>query len=136
MNGPERRRFERRPVGAHGRLRGRKNHPVGVKINDISQSGIRFECPFPLEIGLEVAVDVPNVGEKRAFVAWRRGPTHGCEFSVPLRHQDAARAFTELEQVRVKWGPPISFSSAYAVISILLLIPLTLFGTALFTGRW
>lgn len=135
MDKDDRRRFVRRTIGARARMRARKDRAVGVRVDDISQAGIRFECPFPLEIGQEVAVDVPNIGGKRAFVAWRRGPTHGCQFTVPLRHQDVARAFTELELVKVKWSPPVSFSGAYAVLSALLLIPLTLLGASILMGR-
>jgi len=135
MGSDDRRRFVRRRIGARTRIRGRKDRAVGVNVDDISQAGIRFECPFPLEIGQEVSVDVPNIGGKRAFVAWRRGPTHGCQFTVPLRHQDVARAFTELEQVKVKWSPPASFSGAYVALSMLLLVPLTLFGASVILGR-
>lgn len=81
-------RRERFPEGEDARA-------FEVAVRDVSQTGVRFECRRSLDVGQRVRVELACVGAKTATVAWTNASLHGCDFVVPLRFQDVARAFLE-----------------------------------------
>lgn len=55
-----------------------------VIIRDLSVSGLLIESPAPLAVDEVLAVNLPEVGQVEASVAWASGHYFGCKFSIPV----------------------------------------------------
>ena len=57
---------------------------LGVRLHNISSGGLLLESEARLEIGEEIAIDLPEAGPVAAQVTWRSASLHGCRFTHPL----------------------------------------------------
>ena len=62
-----------------------------AEIYNISIGGLLLCTDQDFGIGQYIIVDLPEAGPREAFVVWRNGAFHGCEFAKPL-HQAALSA--------------------------------------------
>jgi hypothetical protein len=60
----------------------------GVRVNatmcDLSETGFRADCAFPIAVGQRVFLTIPTFAPLEAIVAWRDGHEYGCKFLRPL----------------------------------------------------
>jgi hypothetical protein len=97
------RRAERRKTQAASTMRTDGSGPLDVVVLDLSQTGVRIATSATLEIGQEISIGLAGAGVTRAYVAWASSGEYGCAFDAPLGTEDAARAFSRSEVVRL--GP-------------------------------
>lgn len=97
----DQRRAERREANARSTVRRDGIEPFDATVLDVSQTGLRMDCPLDLAIGAEVSVGLAGVGARAATVSWRKGRTYGCAFAEPLDEQEVRDAFTRQTVVQV-----------------------------------
>jgi hypothetical protein len=78
------RRTERMPVDEPASLRPGSWYSVEVRVRDVSTRGFMAECSEAVEIGSNVSLEVPGVGEVHAQVRWQIGPCMGGMFRDPI----------------------------------------------------
>lgn len=80
----ESRRSQRAPVAFTAQLREAGGLRVEASMCDLSETGFRADCTYPIAIGQRVFLTIPTLAPLEAVVAWRSGEEHGCRFTRPL----------------------------------------------------
>lgn len=80
----ESRRSQRERVAFSALLREAGGVRVDASMCDLSETGFRADCAFPIAIGQRVFLTIPTFAPMEAIVAWRLGHEHGCKFLRPL----------------------------------------------------
>jgi hypothetical protein len=57
---------------------------VSAPVYDLSTTGLRIESDTNLDVGEEILVSLPEVGEVKARVVWKDRNTYGCAFLEPI----------------------------------------------------
>lgn len=80
----ENRRSQRARVAFSAQLREAGGVRVDASMCDLSETGFRADCAFPIAIGQRVFLTIPTFAPMEAVVAWRSGCEYGCQFLRPL----------------------------------------------------
>lgn len=57
---------------------------VSAPVHDLSTTGLRIESDTSLDLGEEILVSLPEIGEVKTRVVWKDGNTYGCAFLEPI----------------------------------------------------
>lgn len=77
-------------LGVNARLGG--NAAMAATVANVSATGMLIETGVALAEGEEIAVDLPEAGERMATVVWADTPVHGCRFDQPLSAAELSAA--------------------------------------------
>lgn len=81
----EKRREDRREIGAWGRYRTGRGVGRDVKILDVNAKGCRFhDKRGALDPDMRITIKIGNIGPLMSRVRWVEGATIGAEFDEPL----------------------------------------------------
>jgi len=58
--------------------------PVRIKVRNLSGGGMMAEGPIEVERGMQVAVDIRNIGKVQGTVAWVQGRRFGVAFATEI----------------------------------------------------
>lgn len=78
------RQKQRARVTFNAQLREAGGVRVDAQMCDLSETGFRADCAFPIAVGQRVFLTIPTFAPLEAIVAWRLGHEHGCKFLRPL----------------------------------------------------
>lgn len=82
---PEPRSAERRKLHLSSEAHAIHAGAISTTIRDLSETGMLLETTAALDVGMVIAVNLPETGATDATVVWSSGPFFGCEFLTPLR---------------------------------------------------
>jgi hypothetical protein len=68
---------------------------TNVIVHDLSRGGLLLQADADLEIGAEIAVEMPSAGATTAEVVWNSGSFYGCQFVVPISETTVSAALSE-----------------------------------------
>ena len=68
------------------------------KVVDISRSGLRLETYSRIQVGTQISISLPVVGQVSATVRWADEFRAGCEFKRPLQAEILAALLLQVGQ--------------------------------------
>jgi hypothetical protein len=68
---------------------------TNVIVHDLSRGGLLVQADALLEVGSEVAIEMPEVGAVAARVVWSSGSFFGCQFAEPISESTVSAALSE-----------------------------------------
>jgi transcriptional regulator with XRE-family HTH domain len=81
---------------------------ANVTVHNISAAGLLLETTLELDVGAQLAIDLPEAGAVDAVIVWRSEHLYGCAFEQTIGH--AALAATQLRAEAS--AAPLSAASA------------------------
>jgi hypothetical protein len=102
-SGDEHRRYRRHPLIWSGLLH-HDFQSTPCRLRNLSETGAMIECSAPLRVGAEPMLELGEVIQLGATVAWVAGDTAGLRFSEPFDLTQLASARPEVASTR--WNAP------------------------------
>ena len=68
---------------------------TNVIVHDLSLGGLLVQVDALLEVGSEVAIEMPEAGSVAARVVWSSGSFFGCQFAEPISESAVSAALSE-----------------------------------------
>jgi hypothetical protein len=68
---------------------------TNVIVHDLSRGGLLVQVEADLEVGSEIAIEMPEAGPVNAKVVWSSGSFFGCEFAEPISEAAVSAALSE-----------------------------------------
>jgi hypothetical protein len=97
----ERRHETRAAIDQPSTLRDDRGVPRDVTVEDLSQTGFRYQSVERLAVGSLVRLGLSGAGAVTARIVWQDGDDHGCAFIEALTAAQVNAAFTAQQVVRV-----------------------------------
>jgi hypothetical protein len=68
---------------------------TNVIVHDLSLGGLLVQVDALLEVGSELAIEIPEAGSVAAKVVWSSGSFFGCQFAEPISESAVSAALSE-----------------------------------------